>query len=157
VFRDRHLAENAVSNLKAAGFRATDVAFVSAELHDTDAGLGWLCEVKQITLNNSRPLVIAGPISLVYSNFRSKAQGHLRDLLAACGMPASDSDRVAARVLAGRTLIVLYCDNEYWTRRGIELLENNGATEVAGVGPPEPEKSRQAGERAMAGGGRHWD
>jgi hypothetical protein len=153
TFRDRRLAELALANLKLAGFRATDIGFVSAESAESLKGLDWLCDVKRIALDDNREFMVAGPLSFVHS--KMNRDWVLRDLLASCGIPADQSEVAAKAVLAGRTLMILYCDNDYWVRRAMELLDNSGASAVTGVGLSGLAKG--AGGRAMAGGGRHWD
>jgi len=152
--------ETAVSELKAQGFRNTDISVLwpqnlgSKDLaHEratkapegaaTGAGsgaviggtLGWLVGIGALAVPGLGPLVVAGPIVAALAGAGAGgAVGGLTGALVGMGIPEYEAKRYEGRVRKGGILLSVHADDGDWTKRAKQILERTGAQDIASAG-----------------------
>jgi hypothetical protein len=152
--------EHAVSALKDAGFRNTDISVLFPENVGTKdfahtkgtkapegatAGggtgaivggtLGWLAGIGTLAIPGLGPFIAAGPIMAALAGGAvGGAVGGLGGALIGMGIPEYEAKRYEGRVSKGGILLSVHSDDSAWTKRAKEVLERTGATDVASAG-----------------------
>jgi hypothetical protein len=149
--------QSAAEALRAAGFRATDVAaLVSENQGSKDIGhekhskapegaliggiiggivggvLGWLVAAGMIAISGLAPLANAGPVIAILAGIG--ALGGLGFVVgAAAGATSSEyvARRYRGRVRTGGLLLSVHCDNAEWCRRARQTLKMTGADGIS--------------------------
>jgi hypothetical protein len=160
IFKTRSQAEACVDNLMAAGFRGDDISIlapdqkVSHELATekntkapeaattgaTTGGaiggtLGLLAGIGALAIPGLGPFIAAGPIMGALAGLGvGAATGGLIGALVGMGIPEYEAKRYEGRVREGGILVSVHCDDSDWTSRAKEILERNGAEDVASAG-----------------------
>jgi hypothetical protein len=168
IYRDRISVEEAVDNMRAAGFRNTDISVLfpdnqgskdfAHEKHTkapegaaTGAGsgaliggtLGWLVGIGALAIPGIGPFVAAGPIvSLLAGVGAGGALGGIVGALVGMGIPEYEAKRYEGRIRSGGILLSVHCDNADWVRRAKEMLERTGAEDIASTGEAKADFSR---------------
>jgi hypothetical protein len=157
IYPDRVAAEEAVSSLRAAGFRSTDVSVLLPENSGTKdlahekhtkapegaatggfaggiAGgvLGWLTGIGALTIPGLGPLIAAGPIVAALAGAGAVgALGGIMGGLAGMGVPEYEARRYEGRIREGGVLLSVHCDSREWVKKAKQILADTGAQDVA--------------------------
>jgi len=148
IYRDRVGLEEAVDQLRTAGFRNTDISALFPEnegtkdfAHEkhtkapegtaTGAGtgavvggtLGWLAGIGALAIPGVGPLIAAGPIVAALTGVGvGGAIGGLTGALIGMGIPEYEAKRYEGRVKEGGVLLSVHSDNSDWTKKAKEIL-----------------------------------
>ncbi len=157
IFRSRESTENAVDQLKLAGFRNSDISVLmpdkdtskefAHEKHTkapegattgASAGmvlggtLGWLAGIGALAIPGVGPLVAAGPIMAALAGAGlGGAVGGVSGALIGFGIPEFEAKRYEGSVKAGGILMSVHCDTAEWVDRAEQLLKACGADDIA--------------------------
>ena len=160
IYRDRISVENAVDELRAAGFRNTDISVLFPENEGTKdfahekhtkapegtatgatsgavvgGGLGWLVGIGALAIPGLGPFIAAGPIVATLAGAGAGGVlGGITGALVGMGIPEYEAKRYEGRIKQGGMLLSVHSDNSEWTRRAKEILERTGAQDVASTG-----------------------
>src|SRR5919205_3000887 len=150
IYRDRMGVERAVDELKAAGYRNTDISVLFPEnvgtkdfAHEkatkapegtaTGAGtgaviggtLGWLAGIGALAIPGVGPLIAAGPIVAALTGVGvGGAIGGLTGALVGMGIPEYEAKRYEGRIRKGGYLLSVHSDNSEWTKKAKTILES---------------------------------
>jgi hypothetical protein len=153
-------AENAVSGLKLAGFRNTDISILlpqnegSKDLamekstkapEGTAAGagsgaviggiVGWLVGAGALMIPGLGLIVAAGPIVGLLSGLGvGGALGGIAGALVGFGIPEYEAKRYEGRVRRGGILLSVHCDDSDWVKTAKTILDQTGAEDVSSTG-----------------------
>jgi hypothetical protein len=160
IYRDRASVENGVEELKADGFRNTDISVLFPEnsgtkdfAHEkntkapegaaTGAGsgavvggtLGWLAGIGALAIPGVGPFIAAGPIVAALAGVGvGGAIGGITGALVGMGIPEYEAKRFEGRIKDGGILLSVHCDESDWTRKAKDILERTGAQDVSSTG-----------------------
>ena len=168
IYPTRASIETTVSNLRAAGFRNTDISILlpqnsgskdlavektSKASEGTAAGagtgavvggaLGWLVGIGALTIPGIGPFIAAGP--LVAALAGAGAVGTLAGIagaLVGLGIPEYEAKRYDGRIRKGGLLLSIHADDANWTQKAKEILERTGAEDVASSGEANSDYAR---------------
>ena len=157
IYRDQITVSEAVDGLKQAGFRSTDISVLFPENTGTKdfahekhtkapegavAGassgaiiggtLGWLAGIGALAVPGIGPFIAAGPIVAMLSGVGvGGTLGGLTGALIGVGIPEYEAKRYEGRIRNGGILLSVHCDNSDWVKRGKEVLDHTGATDIS--------------------------
>ena len=160
IYPDRQSVEDAVTHLRAAGFRSTDVSVLFPENEGTKdlahekntkapegattggvaggiAGgvLGWLTGIGALAIPGLGPLIAAGPIVAALAGAGAVGTlGGIIGALAGMGIPEYEAKRYEGRIREGGVLLSVHCDSNDWVKKAKELLAQTGAQDIAAAG-----------------------
>jgi hypothetical protein len=160
IYTTRAAVENAVDQLKAAGYRNTDISVLFPEnagtkdfAHEkhtkapegatTGAGtgavvggtLGWLAGIGALAIPGLGPFIAAGPIMAALAGAAvGGTAGGVVGALVGMGFPEYEAKRYEGRIKDGGILLSVHCDDSEWTKKAKNILENTGAEDVASTG-----------------------
>jgi hypothetical protein len=160
IFRGREGVENAVSSLKAAAFRNTDISVLFPDSAGTKdfahekatkapegattggatgavlgGGLGWLVGIGSLAIPGVGPLIAAGPIMAALAGAGiGGALGGLTGALVGMGIPEYEAKRYEGVVKDGGILISVHCDDSGMVKRAKEIFTNAGGEGIASTG-----------------------
>jgi len=160
IYSNRASVEHALNDLKAAGFRNTDISVLFAEnqgtkdfAHEkgtkapegaaTGAGsgaviggaLGWLAGIGALAIPGLGPFIAAGPIMAALSGVGvGGAIGGLTGALIGAGMPEYEAKRYEGRIKSGGILLSVHCDNAEWKKKAKKIIEESGAQDISSSG-----------------------
>jgi hypothetical protein len=160
IYSTREAVENAVDQLKDAGYRNTDISVLFAQnsgtkdfAHEkhtkapegatTGAGtgvvlggtLGWLAGIGALAIPGIGPFIAAGPIMTALAGAAvGGTTGGVVGALLGMGFPEYEAKRYEGRVKKGGILLSVHCDDSEWTKKAENILENSGAEDVASTG-----------------------
>jgi hypothetical protein len=160
IYTTQASVENAVDELKAAGYRNTDISVLFPEnvgtkdfAHEkhtkapegatTGAGtgvvlggaLGWLAGIGALAIPGLGPFIAAGPIMAALAGAGvGGTVGGVVGALVGMGIPEYEAKRYEGRVKSGGILLSVHCDNSEWTKKAKEILERTGAEDVSSTG-----------------------
>jgi hypothetical protein len=160
IYPNRAAVEEAVDQLRAAGFRGADVSVLFSDNQGTKdfahekatkapegastgvaagglAGgvLGWLTGIGALAIPGLGPLVAAGPIVAALAGAGALgAVGGMIGALAGMGIPEYEAKRYEGRVRDGGVLLSVHCDNSDWVSRAKAMLRQTGAQDIAAAG-----------------------
>lgn len=163
IFRTEQELDFAISKLRLAGFRNTDISILmpqslgtkdmGAEKHTkgpegATAGattgavlggaLGWLAGVGALAIPGLGPLIAAGPIMAMLAGAGvGAAVGGISGSLIGMGIPEYEAKRYEGLVKEGKILISIHCDDREWVRKARDILGNCGAQDIASAGESE--------------------
>jgi len=148
LYSTREGLEGGIDELRAAGFRPTDVSVLFPEnvgnkdlAHERNTKapegaatgalsgaiiggtLGWLVGIGALAIPGLGPFVAAGPIMAALAG--------IGGALAGFGIPEYEAKRFAGRVRGGAFLLSVHCDNSDWCTRAEKILRNSGAEEIS--------------------------
>lgn len=156
IYPDREHIEEAVENLKSAGFRNTDLSVLAPENAGTKdlahvkhskasegaalgtlvglgAGgtLGWFAGAGAIPVPALATLVACGPIVAAFAGAGAVgALGFLSGAIAGLGVPEYEARRYRGRVHRAGILLSVHCDSAEWAKRARRVLRDTGAIDV---------------------------
>jgi hypothetical protein len=160
IYTTQGAVEEAVDELKAAGYRNTDISVLFPEnigtkdfAHEkhtkapegatTGAGtgvvvggaLGWLAGIGALAIPGLGPFIAAGPIMAALAGAGvGGTVGGVVGALVGMGIPEYEAKRYEGRVKNGGILLSVHCDNSDWTKKAKEILERTGAEDVSSTG-----------------------
>src|ERR1700694_5808318 len=153
-------ARNAVDELKADGFRNTDISVLFPEnvgtkdfahKKDTKAPegaatgatsgavvggvLGWLAGIGALAIPGLGPFIAAGPIMGALAGVGTgRVVGGIVGALVGMGIPEYEAKRYEGRVKDGGVLLSVHCDSSEWTKKAKQILEATGAKDISSTG-----------------------
>lgn len=157
IFKSRASTENAVDQLKLAGFRNADISVLMPDKDTTkefahekntkapegattgaSAGLvlggafGWLAGIGALAIPGVGPLVAAGPIMAALAGAGiGGTVGGVSGALIGFGIPEFEAKRYEGSVRDGGILLSVHCDTNDWVERAEEILKECGAHDIA--------------------------
>jgi hypothetical protein len=157
IYSSRRQVESAVDELKASGFRNTDISilfpenvgtkdFVLAKETKAPEGtatgvvtggliggaLGWLAGIGSVAIPGVGPLIAAGPIiGMLTGVGMGGAVGAITGALIGLGIPEYEAKRYEGRVKNGGILLSVHSDNSKWTKKAKKVLEDTGAEDIS--------------------------
>jgi hypothetical protein len=160
IYPDKGSVEIAVDELKAAGFRNTDISALFPENLGTKdfahkkgtkvpegaaagggagavlgGALGWLAGIGAIAIPGVGSLIAAGPIVAALAGAGAGGvAGGLAGALIGMGMPEYEAKRYEGRIREGGILLSVHSDNSDWTDRAKDILERTGAKDISSAG-----------------------
>ena len=160
IYSTRIGVENAVDELRNAGYRNTDISVLfphnegskdfAAEKNTkapegaaTGAGtgaviggaLGWLAGIGALAIPGVGPFIAAGPIMAALAGAGvGGTVGGITGALIGMGIPEYEAKRYAGRIDKGGILLSVHCDDKEWTKKATEILKRTGAEDVSSTG-----------------------
>jgi hypothetical protein len=157
LFPDRASLERAVTLLRGAGFRNSDVSMLMQDTPGTKdlaheahtkapegatagaaAGavvggvLGWLIGIGALAIPGIGPFIAAGPIVAALAGVGAAGTaGGLIGALIGVGIPEYEAKRYEGRLRKGHLLLSVHCDDAKWAKQATELLKQAGGEDVA--------------------------
>jgi hypothetical protein len=157
IYNLRQGVEDAVTLLREAGYRNTDISLLFSENvgskdlatkkttklpegATTGAGtgavvggiLGWLAGVGALAIPGVGPLIAAGPIIAALAGAGAGgAVGGVTGGLIGLGIPEYEAKRYEGRVIKGGILLSVHCDDQDWAKRAKDILERTGADDIS--------------------------
>jgi hypothetical protein len=157
IYATRRQVEHAVDELKADGFRNTDISVLFPEnigtkefAHEKDTkapegtatgvvtggviggALGWLAGIGTLAIPGVGPLIAAGPIIAALTGVGAGGViGGIAGALIGMGIPEYEAKRYEGRIKSGNILLSVHSDNRDWTKKAKQILEDTGAEEIA--------------------------
>jgi len=177
IYPDQLTAEDAVDNLKNAGFRSTDISVLfpdnqgakdfAHEKHTKapegavaggssgaviGGALGWLAGIGALAIPGIGPFIAAGPIMGMLGGIGvGGAIGGITGALIGLGIPEYEAKRYEGRIRRGGILLSVHCDDPNWAKRARNLLNQTGAEDIASTG--EAQADFAATDKPMRRGG----
>jgi len=110
--------------------------------------LGWLVGIGALAIPGLGPFVAAGPIMAALSGAAvGGAAGGLIGSLIGMGIPEYEAKRYESRLREGRILIAVHSENSDETKRAKEIMERDGAQDIATAGEEKvSDKQREGGQ-----------
>ncbi len=160
IFPTYGSVEGAVEELRAGGFRNTDISVLFPENVGTKdfahakgtkapegatagAGtgavvggtLGWLAGIGALAIPGLGPFIAAGPIMAALAGVGvGGAVGGVTGALIGMGIPEYEAKRYEGRVKRGGILLSVHSDSSHWTEKAKDILERTGAEDIASTG-----------------------
>lgn len=160
IYPTRPAVEDAVDELKAEGFRNTDISVLLPEnrgtkdfAHEkntkapegTAAGatsgaviggtLGWLAGIGALAIPGLGPFIAAGPImGLLGGVGAGGVIGGVTGALIGMGIPEYEAKRYEGMIKDGGILLSVHCDSSDWVSKAKDLLKRTGARDVSSAG-----------------------
>ncbi|MBZ5602128.1 MAG: general stress protein [Acidobacteriia bacterium] len=157
IYATRRQVENAVDELKAQGFRNTDISVLFPEnvgtkefAHEKDTkapegtaagvvtggviggALGWLAGIGSLAIPGIGPLIAAGPIIGALSGIGAGGVlGGIAGALIGMGIPEYEAKRYEGRIQRGNILLSVHSDNREWVNKAKTILQDTGAEDIS--------------------------
>lgn len=157
IFHDQHSLDRTVEILKSQNFRNSDISVLMPSRHGTKdfafekkskapegattgaaAGalggvvLGWLVGAGALAIPGLGPFIAAGPIMAAIAGAGvGGTVGGVAGGLIGLGIPEYEAHRYAGFIKEGGMLISIHVDDDKWEDKAREILEDNGARDVA--------------------------
>lgn len=157
IYHDRAQVERAVDELKADGFRNTDISVLMQRNEGTKdfaaekntkapegtttgatsgavvgGALGWLAGIGALAIPGVGPFIAAGPIMGALAGIGTGGVvGGLIGALVGMGIPEYEAKRYEGRIKEGGILLSVHSDRSEWTRKAKDILERTGAEDVS--------------------------
>ncbi|MBV8866828.1 MAG: general stress protein [Acidobacteriaceae bacterium] len=160
IYSTRDMAEHAVDQLLASGFRNEDISVLLQDnagtkdfAHEkatkapegTTTGvvtggvvggtLGLLAGIGALAIPGIGPFIAAGPIMGALAGAGSGGLvGGIIGALVGMGIPEFEAKRYEGRIKSGGILLSVHCDNSDWVGKAKDLLKQTGAEDVSSTG-----------------------
>jgi hypothetical protein len=157
LYSNRRQVENAVDELKAQGFRNTDVSVLFSENVGTKdfahekgtkapeglatgatsgavigGALGWLAGIGALAIPGVGPLIAAGPIIGALTGVGvGGTVGGIAGGLVGLGIPEYEAKRYEGRIKSGNILLSVHADDSNWVRKAERILKDTGAEDIS--------------------------
>lgn len=170
VFETRMELESTVDNLKAQGFRNSDISILipsdGEEFSDLDVdvketkasegattgavggvafggALGWLAGAGALAIPGIGPFVAAGPLMAAIAGAGiGGTVGGLTGALVGSGIPEDEAKKYESYVKEGSMLLSVHADDTNWMNKARMILESGGAKDVSVVPEGQDKKMR---------------
>lgn len=177
IFESRSQLESTVDNLKADGFRNTDISVLMPSSESTKnfahekatkapegaatgatsglavgGVLGWLAGVGALAIPGIGPFVAAGPIVAAIAGAGiGGAVGGIAGALVGLGIPEYEAKRYEELIKGGGMLLSVHVDDSDWQERAEKILKLGGAHDVSSTSEENvPAKMREDQNRPHA-------
>lgn len=157
IYTDRESVETAVTELREADFRGTDISILLPQnLGNKDMGteahtkapegaatgaasgaviggvLGWLVGIGALAIPGIGPFIAAGPIMgmLAGAGAVGTAGGVVGGLVG-LGLPEYEAKRYQGRIKEGGILLSVHADDSEWIDKAKKILEVTGAEDIS--------------------------
>jgi hypothetical protein len=160
IYPSHQMVENAVLELKNAGFYNSDISVLfpdtvgtkefavkketkAPEGAATGAGtgaaiggtLGWLTGIGLLAIPGVGPFIAAGPIMAALAGAGAGGLvGGITGALVGMGIPEYEANRYEGRIKAGGILLSVHADDKDWKNKAKEILERTGAEDIGDKG-----------------------
>ncbi len=160
IYPNRHLVEEGVDALRAAGFRSGDVSVLFPENEGskdfavekntkapegTTAGatsgaiiggaLGWLVSAGLLVIPGLGPVMAAGPLVATIAGVGAGGVvGGIVGALIGMGVPEYEAKRYEGRIRGGGILLSVHCDDKDWEQDAKDVLLRTGAEDISSHG-----------------------
>jgi hypothetical protein len=160
IYSQVPVLENALNELKQAGFRHEDISVLfpenlgSKELTTVKSSkgpegavagagsgavlggaLGWLAGIGALAVPGIGPFIAAGPIVAALAGVGvGGAVGGITGGLVGLGIPEFEAKRYEGRVMKGGILLSVHCDDSKWAKLAKQILEQTGGQDIASSG-----------------------
>ena len=160
IYPNRSMVENAVAELKEAGFRHSDISVLfpaggdtkefaveketkAPEGAATGAGtggvlggsLGWLVGIGTLAIPGLGPFIAAGPIMAALAGAGAGGLvGGIAGALIGMGIPEYEANRYEGRINDGGILLSVHADDSEWKNKGKDILERTEAEDIGTKG-----------------------
>jgi hypothetical protein len=160
IYATRDMAENAVDQFLAAGFRNEDISVLLQDnsgtkdfAHEkatkapegTTAGvvtggviggtLGLLAGIGALAIPGLGPFIAAGPIVTALAGVGSGGVvGGIVGALIGMGIPEFEAKRYEGLIKSGGILFSVHCDNSDWVSKAKDILKRTGADDISSTG-----------------------
>lgn len=160
LYANRPSVEQAVEELKNAGFRNTDISVLFPESGGsrefaveketkapegaaTGAGsgavvggaLGWLMGIGLLAIPGLGPFIAAGPIMAALAGAGAGGLvGGIAGALIGMGIPEYEANRYEGRIKEGGILLSVHSDDTDWKNKAKDILERTGAEDIGSKG-----------------------
>jgi len=157
IYTNRESAEEAVSELRAAGFRGTDASILLAMNTGTKdfahekgskapegflagagtgafvgGAFGWLVATGMWAIPDLEPIAAAGPVMALLAGFGvGGTVGGAIGMLVGLTMPEYEAKRYIGRLRKEGILLSVHCDDLTWVKRAKAVLLRTGAEDIA--------------------------
>ena len=157
LYTTRRQVENAVNELRAQGFRNTDISVLFPENVGTKdlahakatkapegvatgatsgavvgGALGWLAGVGALAIPGVGPLIAAGPIIAALTGVGvGGTVGGIAGGLVGLGIPEYEAKRYEGRIKSGNILLSVHTDDSTWTDKAQSILKITGAEDIS--------------------------
>jgi hypothetical protein len=157
LYSTRRQVENAVDELKAQGFRNTDISVLLPENVGTKdfahekgtkapegmatgatsgavvgGALGWLAGIGALAIPGVGPLIAAGPIIAALTGVGvGGAVGGITGGLIGMGIPEYEAKRYEGRIKSGNILLSVHADDSTWIDKAERILKSTGAEDIS--------------------------
>ena len=157
LYSRRQQVENAVDELKAQGFRNTDVSVLFSENVGTKdfahekgtkapeglatgatsgavvgGALGWLAGIGAIVIPGIGPLIAAGPVIGALTGVGvGGTVGGVAGGLIGLGIPEYEAKRYEGRIKEGNILLSVHADDSEWADKAEHILKDTGADNIS--------------------------
>jgi hypothetical protein len=157
LYSNRRQVENAVDELKAQGFRNTDVSVLFSENVGTKdfahekgtkapeglatgatsgavigGALGWLAGIGALAIPGVGPLIAAGPIIGALTGVGvGGTVGGIAGGLVGLGIPEYEAKRYEGRIKSGNILLSVHADDSTWVSKAERILKDTGAEDIS--------------------------
>lgn len=160
IYPNRPKVENAVEELKEAGFRHSDISVLFPSGGDTKefaveketkapegaatgagtgaligGSLGWLVGIGTLAIPGLGPFIAAGPIMATLAGAGAGGVvGGIAGALIGLGIPEYEANLYEGRIKDGGILLSVHADDSDWKNKGKEILERTGAEDIGSKG-----------------------
>jgi len=157
LYPSRTAIESAVTNLRNAGFRSTDISLLlpenmgskdlaveksskASEGAAAGAGtgavvggaVGWLAGIGALTIPGVGPFLAVGPIVAALAGAGAVgAVGGVAGAMVGMGIPEYEAKRFDGRIRKGGLLLSVHADDANWVKKAHEILQRTGAEDVS--------------------------
>jgi hypothetical protein len=157
IYPDESTVNEAITELKAVGFRDTDISVLFPEnlgskdfAHEKHskapegavagggsgavigATVGWLAGMGSLMVPGLEAFAAAGPVLGTLSGMGAGVlAGGLTGALVGAGVPEYEAKRFSGRVRKGGILLSVHCDNPAWARTAKGVLKKSGARHIS--------------------------
>jgi hypothetical protein len=157
IYPDRTTVSDAINVLQKAGYRTTDISFLSSDnqgtkdfLHEkrtkalegagmaaaagavVGAASAWFVSIQTMTVPLVSSLVAAGPVLAAFAGAGAGgALGWILGGLSGLRLTEYVAKRYAGRIRRGGILLSVHCDSPEWCDRAKKTLKDTGARNVS--------------------------
>jgi hypothetical protein len=170
IFKNRSEVDNAVTSLKLAGYRHSDISVLMPDAESTKnfahekhtkapegatagagtgavvgGGLGWLIGIGSLAIPGVGPFIAAGPIMAAIAGAGVGGMvGGITGALIGMGIPEFEAKRFEGMIKDGGILLSVHSDNSDWTKKAKTILEHAGARDVSSTAEERGQSASQA-------------
>jgi uncharacterized protein YcfJ len=164
IFNDQQSLDHAISILKSQNFRNSDISVLMQSKNGRDFAIkkqtkapegattgaatgavaggifGWLVGAGALAIPGLGPFIAAGPIMAAIAGAGlGGTVGGVAGGLIGLGIPEFEAQRYEGYVKEGGMLISIHVDDNKWETKAREILEENGAINIATTSEKKPD------------------